>query len=625
MISLILTVLFYLAAGLLVSIICPKSIRMLAWGSLPITWVSILAILGLLETLCYLPSSVVLVLLTAGFVVWLPWKYRKEFSNFSLEKPSVQAIVVCIFIAAAFFLAYQVHTTVPWGSWDPMFTWIMRARFLVDGGSQWTNGFSNDLALLHPDYPPMFSWALVPLWGLDGSQSSLAVASLFYPFLLSWVLILLGWWNVSHKNQPSMLFGAVAIAVILSTPLFLYLFAIKSLDLVLSFAIFASLAWYQCSKIERSRFTDTTSYFVVAWAALVKNEGQLWVVSFFAALVLLRIVKSLSDSGKEVDVSSGHQTNWKFVFQGALVPIAFLVLFKISIAPPNDLMHPERAFQISQVIQPEVFLNPYSLLVRLDQVENLEWHKVIWNHFGNVALNWKSFGFLLWATPVFLAWSVFRNRKRFPAISLAIAIQLIGYYVVYLLTPYNPYWHVTTSMDRLLIHVAPAAVALFGFSLCLARNETDAVESKMGKNNRVWIQIVLLCVPVVSVVYCYSQVQAKSFPWNFQNETIVQKNPFREIDFPLDVSHATFVTEKFEPATLYRMQFSMVPTILVVDRREEYLLGSFSSDEKLKQYCTANRWELKNHKNGLGWAVSKDSNGPLPHMDRIREQFEQSN
>ena len=99
----------------------------------------------------------------------------------------------------------------------------------------------------------------------------------------------------------------------------------------------------------------------------------------------------------------------------------------------------------------------------------------------------------------------------------------------------------------------------------------------------------------------------------------MEESQLKELKFP-HVPQATFITDQFEPATLYRMQFAALPTVLLVDRRAPVLLARFPTEQELKDYCAENDWDLKQHQGGLGWAESTNPQGPLPHMERILEQ-----
>lgn len=611
MISLIVTLLFYSITGLIVFRRVPATARLITWGSLPIAWVSLLGFCGLLQTLSGLPALIPLLLLFAAMIFSL---FRLQpLENSSITLPAPVLWILLLTIIAECGVAVLVHQRVPWGSWDPMFTWIMRARFLVDGGAMWVQGFSSDLALLHPDYPPLFSWALVPLWSLDGSRSSLAVASLTIPCFSGFAFILAGWWEAVERK--SSYWAAFTLAVILSTPFLIYLHAVKSLDFMLAYAILTSLAWYYYAMLSQQRLAWSLFGFMVVWSALVKNEGQLWILACFSSLILIRLSHSFLETPEQEAAEKKKTSMLPDLIKGAAIPLVFLIWFKVSLSPPNDLIEPQRAFEISQVIQPDVFLNPYGLLVRLDQVESPEWHQIIWSQFWNVLFDWKTEAILLWSIVLLFLINLSRRQHRLPRLLIALGFQLGGYYAVYLLTPYNPYWHVSTSMNRLLLHIAPAALCLLGFALY--RISPTAGET-LPRTQSLRLGF-LLSLSLLGPLFCFYQLQNNVFPWDFPNESLVEESQLKELKFPR-VPQATFITDKFEPATLYRMQFAALPTVLLVDRRAPVLIARFPTEQELKDYCAENDWDLKQHQGGLGWAESTNPQGPLPHMERILEQ-----
>ena len=47
----------------------------------------------------------------------------------------------------------------------------------------------------------------------------------------------------------------------------------------------------------------------------------------------------------------------------------------------------------------------------------------------------------------------------------ALGLMLLSYYVVYVTTPFDITWHVTTSVDRLMVQLWPALVLTVFLSL----------------------------------------------------------------------------------------------------------------------------------------------------------------
>jgi hypothetical protein len=57
---------------------------------------------------------------------------------------------------------------------------------------------------------------------------------------------------------------------------------------------------------------------------------------------------------------------------------------------------------------------------------------------------------------VAVAWS--RTHRRLLLLGALVAMQAAVYLLIYLRTPHDLHWHLSTTIDRLLLHIVPAAV-----------------------------------------------------------------------------------------------------------------------------------------------------------------------
>jgi len=53
------------------------------------------------------------------------------------------------------------------------------------------------------------------------------------------------------------------------------------------------------------------------------------------------------------------------------------------------------------------------------------------------------------------------EQPGLPTSVLALALTLAGYFVVYVITPYDIYWHLRFSLGRLFLQLWPATLFLF--------------------------------------------------------------------------------------------------------------------------------------------------------------------
>jgi hypothetical protein len=159
------------------------------------------------------------------------------------------------------------------------------------------------------------------------------------------------------------------------------------------------------------------------WA---KNEGLVAILG----LTLLWIV---------LTVKKEKQALWNY-FAGLAFPLLVVILFKLFLAPSNDLL----------AGQGNLF----------DKIVNVERYKIILEHafatlwrLGDVPVS--LFGIII-LTAIILG----RSNRGIPGlwfIPALIGILLTAYFGTYLLTPQDLSWHLSTSLDRLYLHLFPLA------------------------------------------------------------------------------------------------------------------------------------------------------------------------
>src|SRR5699024_6535366 len=132
-------------------------------------------------------------------------------------------------------------------------------------------------------------------------------------------------------------------------------------------------------------------------------------------------------------------------FLGALaLPLAGVLVFKLALAPGNDLLAAPLAPRWSYVFDWSRHRTILSSLWR-DLAGFGEWQLAPW---------------IVLAAP-FAAW---RQRRRWQAaewiVPLVLALMLAGYYGVYLLTPHELVWHLDSSLVRLLLQLWPLTILI---------------------------------------------------------------------------------------------------------------------------------------------------------------------
>ncbi len=598
-----LTMAAYLGGILLVLTRVPVSWRLPAVGTLPIVWISLCSLAGALETFSGIHPAWSLGPMIA--LLWLavlvtvirrrsgklrPVTVESDSSARWITLPSASGLLISLIISA-FVMAEAVRLE-PWGSWDSIFTWVIRARFFVFGGDEWSNTFSHDLALLHPDYPPLLGWALAALWQLDGVASPGAVSWLMLPVWPGFVCIVLSWGLMTDHQRPVRL--SIALAALLVTPLIWKLAASRLADFLLADAILISAFWWERGTRSRLLSLLVIAGFVCGFAGLIKNEGLLWIAGFTVSVTASAVLDLLSRKPQAGNIPVRRLICF---LAGLALPLLAIAVFKMTVAPPSDLVEAKRNFEISEIVQPGVMIDSSTLLYRLSQSFEVFWHQQIWEHLKKLVLNFQDWGITLWLLPVLLVTRQWKAVIGSP-VFFAICIQLLGYYFVYLITPYHPYWHLSTSMSRIAAHIVPVLVC---FLVALPIRERPRFLKSFDCRPALarGREIIAICLLIGLSVGNVIALQRGA--WRLGDLPELRTDGRDRIGFP-QVPVASYVSDELGIRDLYATQFDFVPTVLVVDRREEVLLARFRDEQSLKAYCDRYGWRLQNHDGGLGWA-----------------------
>jgi 4-amino-4-deoxy-L-arabinose transferase-like glycosyltransferase len=168
-------------------------------------------------------------------------------------------------------------------------------------------------------------------------------------------------------------------------------------------------------------------------AAWTKNEGSVFVIAAGLALGLAFL----------------RRPAWKalgWYAAGLAAPLAIVLYFKLHLAPPSDVLSNGPARSLAQA---------------LDLARHLE----IMRFFGRELLTfggWRAQALPIGVFAVLLVYLLVARetqaQERRSLLRLAgvlLAVQMLGYYAVYLITPYELTWHLTYSVERVFLQVFP--------------------------------------------------------------------------------------------------------------------------------------------------------------------------
>lgn len=356
-------------------------------------------------------------------------------------------------LCAALYAAVMRTLAHPHGDgWDAFSIWNLHARFLYRGGAHWRDGFSALIPWSHPDYPLLLPGAVAHFWSYLGSAESTVPGVIGLLFTFSTVGLLVSALAVLRGRTSAML-GGLAL---LTTPFFVELGSSQYADVPLCFFFLATVTLL-CLHDRSGDATASSQRGLLVltglgagFAAWTKNEGLLFLCAIVAARVLVFFRperRGAPDPQRPVPRMTDRAIAVTILL--AAVAPAFLLIawFKHSIAPPGDLFSdPATAFH--KLIDPTRFL------------AILKWYGKGLLRFGH----WLLLPGTLLLPGLYLAAGIEPTRNSGPGFRtsrLALVLTLCGYFAIYLITPYEIYWHLRFSLTRLFLHLWPSAIFLF--------------------------------------------------------------------------------------------------------------------------------------------------------------------
>src|SRR5437016_1646452 len=361
-------------------------------------------------------------------------QYTADMSS-GLLGQTLRASFVVILIGALHRCLKELATNPQGIGWDAFAIWNLHARFLFRGGEHWKDGFSSLIPWFHPDYPLFLPGSVAHFWSYLGRETTAVPATLAFAFTFSTVALLFSAVAVLRGRNHGLLAGLM----LLGTPSFLRQGVSQYADIPLSFFLLAAIALLVLAdRVPESNFSLLVlSGFMAGCAAWTKNEGLL----FLTAFVVTRLGILL------------RRENWAACLRqmaplaATIIPILLLIAyFKLSVAGPQELFSSPH-----DMLQKAIDPHRYWMIVRWFLKDSLR--------FGG----WL----LIPGTLVVIAYAMILGKdtdatsRAARATSVcALVLTAMGYFAIYVITPYDLRWHLMWSLDRLLMQLWPSVLFL---------------------------------------------------------------------------------------------------------------------------------------------------------------------
>lgn len=355
---------------------------------------------------------------------------KPDFILGKTDRPWSLLLAFCIFVFVLnLFLLARQH---PHGLSDAWINWNVVARFIYLGGADWRYTFLRQLD--HPDYPLFLPMTNAVTWTLQGGASTWGPVAFHFVNSLFTAGLSFAFVNRFRDFKQA----ALATVIFVSLPFTVGQGMRQYADMLLAQLILAaggSTLLYLQAKETRLAFLAGLFVGLCGWA---KNEGLVAILG----LTLLWIFSTVKTERQAL----------RNYFAGLALPLLVIVLFKLFLAPSNDLLAGQGNL--------------------LDKLSDAERYGLIFKQAFVTLWNLGDAPFSLFGIIILTAILLGRSKEpisRLWTLPAIIGFQLAAYFGIFLLTPQDLTWHLSTSLDRLYLHVFP--LALFWFFLWLKSPE----------------------------------------------------------------------------------------------------------------------------------------------------------
>ena len=327
--------------------------------------------------------------------------------------------------------AVNVWAREPHGAWDAWMMYNRAARFIYRDQPRWLGSFSHQMdPIFHADYPLQLGMDIAWAWQAVGQETQRVPIILSGLFMLACVGLL----GASLNLTKSLGQASIAWILLLGSSLIGNEGASQRADLPLAYFFLSTVVLIYFYTSSRKPGLLILAGFMAGLAAWTKNEGSLFVLVILPALF----------------IAFFRQNPWRVLgwyLLGLAFPLIIVLYFKEFLAPPSDVLGNGIARSIQQAL-------------------DVSRHITILKSFGADILSFGGWG--IGILPILLAYALIFKlapsselRLAYLAIGLILILQTIGYYGIYLITPYDLQWHIDFSLGRLVFQLYVPFLFLF--------------------------------------------------------------------------------------------------------------------------------------------------------------------
>ena len=378
-----------------------------------------------------------LALLMGLLIVWVLRErndLRLAFPRLSSKPSRLQVILlagVLVVAVLSALSAINVWVREPHGAWDAWMMYNRAARFIYRDQPGWLGSFSRQMdPIFHADYPLQLGLNVAWAWQVVGQETQRVPIVLSGLFMLACAGLLGASLNLTKSPGQA----GVALILLLGSSVISNEGPSQRADLPLAYFFLATVILIYLYAQLRKPGLLILAGFMAGLAAWTKNEGSPFVFVTLLALFVAFL----------------RQSPWRVLgwyVLGLIFPLMIVITFKEFLAPPSDVLSS-------------------GLTRSLRQALDLSRHIIILKSFGADFLSFGGWG--IGILPILLAYAVIFKLApssgmwpAYRALGLMLILQALGYYMIYLITPYDLQWHIDFSLSRLVFQLYVPFLFLF--------------------------------------------------------------------------------------------------------------------------------------------------------------------
>lgn len=333
------------------------------------------------------------------------------------------SFIVSMTLLSVTLLCYQHGMPDTWGIWN------LRARFIFRSGEHWRDAFSPLLHWAHhTDYPLLIPGIIARSWQYIGYETQIIPALISMSFTSATILLIAA--SISILRGKSQ--GYLAGLILSGYGLFIFNGSFMCADVPVGFFYLATIVLlFIQDRLPKNYNLSLLAGMMASFSGWTKNEGLL----FLASISIARFIGAV----KSEEIKN-HLLQLLYFAIGIIPVLIIIIYFKVKVVPPNDLMQS---------------LDHRHLVAKLtDLTLHLQIIKALFKHF-------LSYSPMLMLA-VYLACLGIKveevDKKGIVTSIVTLSIMFLGFYFIYLTTPYDLTWHLKTSLDRVLLQLWPSFI-----------------------------------------------------------------------------------------------------------------------------------------------------------------------